>query len=441
MAKNKISEFDVNPDNNTDINNINIAEGCAPSGINNAIRQLMSDLKEQLTGASGDPFTVGGAFAANGGATLGDASGDALTINSSAVSIPNGLNFDSNTFVIDATNNRVSVGTNSPVSARQFTVSNTAGDAYININGGTGTTASPAFTTLEFRGYLSNRTAAIQSYDQSVDTALSGGLLFYTNANMVADSPTERMRIDASGNVGIGTSSPVTSLNIYKASGTFGLQIQNSLTGTASTDGVLYGIDATTLGAKVWNYDLTDMTFGTSNTERMRIDSAGNLLVGTTSNIDGRVSISANAGNSGCIATSNNGLSVYYPAYFYYNGGLNGNIATTSTATIYATSSDYRLKENIAPMTGALSVVNQLKPCTYTWKSDNSQGQGFIAHELQEVVPDCVIGEKDAVNEDGSIKPQSIDTSFLIATLTAAIQEQQAIITDLKSRIESLESK
>jgi hypothetical protein len=56
MAKTKISEFDVDPANNTDINSINIAEGCAPSGINNAIRQLMSDLKEFQTGAGGDPF-------------------------------------------------------------------------------------------------------------------------------------------------------------------------------------------------------------------------------------------------------------------------------------------------------------------------------------------------------------------------------------------------
>jgi len=66
MPKTKISEFDVNPDNNTDINSINIAEGCAPSGINNAIRQLMSDLKEQQTGASGDSFTVGGNLAVTG---------------------------------------------------------------------------------------------------------------------------------------------------------------------------------------------------------------------------------------------------------------------------------------------------------------------------------------------------------------------------------------
>lgn len=70
MAKTKISEFDVDPSNNTDINSINIAEGCAPSGINNAIRQLMSDLKEQQTGASGDNFTVGGNLAVNGTSTF-----------------------------------------------------------------------------------------------------------------------------------------------------------------------------------------------------------------------------------------------------------------------------------------------------------------------------------------------------------------------------------
>jgi hypothetical protein len=77
-------------------------------------------------------------------------------------------------------------------------------------------------------------------------------------------------------------------------------------------------------------------------------------------------------------------------------------------------------------MTGALATVSQLKPVTYTWKSNGESAQGFIAHELQAVVPDAVTGEKDAVNEDGSIKPQGIDTSFLVATLTAAIQELKA---------------
>ena len=104
-------------------------------------------------------------------------------------------------------------------------------------------------------------------------------------------------------------------------------------------------------------------------------------------------------------------------------------------------------------MTGALEKVSQLKPVTYTWKSNNSEGQGFIAHELQEVVPDAVQGEKDATetvevkDENGNVtgtevRPvyQGIDTSFLVATLTAAIQEQQALITALTTRITALEA-
>ena len=118
-----------------------------------------------------------------------------------------------------------------------------------------------------------------------------------------------------------------------------------------------------------------------------------------------------------------------------------GYISTTGTTTSYVTTSDYRLKENVQPMVGALEKVALLKPVTYTWKSDGSAGEGFIAHELQAVVPNAAVGEKDAVNEDGSINPQGIDTSFLVATLTAAIQEQQAIIESLKTRIETLENK
>jgi hypothetical protein len=111
---------------------------------------------------------------------------------------------------------------------------------------------------------------------------------------------------------------------------------------------------------------------------------------------------------------------------FVSAGNNCGTISTTTTATSYNTSSDYRLKENIAPMTGALATVALLKPCTYTWKSNGSDGQGFIAHELAEVVPQCVTGEKDAVDEEGNPDYQAIDTSFLVATLTAAIQELKA---------------
>jgi hypothetical protein len=100
--------------------------------------------------------------------------------------------------------------------------------------------------------------------------------------------------------------------------------------------------------------------------------------------------------------------------------------------------SDYRLKHDIQPMTGALAKVQQLKPVTYKWNADDSQSQGFIAHELAKVCPQAVVGEVDA---EGNPVYQGIDTSFLVATLTAAIQEQQALITTLTDRITALEAK
>jgi hypothetical protein len=165
--------------------------------------------------------------------------------------------------------------------------------------------------------------------------------------------------------------------------------------------------------------------FSYGSAERARIDSSGNLLVGTTSNTYvSRSVLSAPSTNN--VLELIQGASSGYSVIFTNTAGSVGSIQTTSVATLYVTSSDYRLKENIVPMTGALAKVAQLKPVTYKWKSNGSDGQGFIAHELAEVVPDCVSGEKDAVDKDGKPKYQGVDTSFLVATLVSAIQELKA---------------
>ena len=110
-----------------------------------------------------------------------------------------------------------------------------------------------------------------------------------------------------------------------------------------------------------------------------------------------------------------------------------GAITVNGVVTAYTSVSDYRLKENVQPITGALDKVQALNPVTYTFKDGGQASQGFIAHELQAVIPDAVTGEKDAVNEDGSPKYQGVDTSFLIATLTAAIQELNAKFEEYKA--------
>jgi len=188
---------------------------------------------------------------------------------------------------------------------------------------------------------------------------------------------------------------------------------------------------------------VNEVAFSAAGAERMRVTQALGLLIETTANPSStNPGIRIVKGGNQVYAAWSFGTHTAYAEYIYWlNGnGTVGSISSSGSSTSYNTSSDYRLKDNVAPITGAISRIALLKPVTYTWKADGSTGEGFIAHELQEVVPSCVSGEKDAVNEDGSIKPQGIDTSFLVATLTAAIQEQQLLIEGLTLRVSALET-
>ena len=235
------------------------------------------------------------------------------------------------------------------------------------------------------------------------------------------------------GAVTASTTLAVTGVSTFAA----GTALLPALTTTGDTNTGLWFPAADTIAAS------------TGGTERMRIDSSGNVLVNTTSAFDsGKLCI--DGGNNAfapitCKVTQTTNST---QIGFRNGNGIVGGIATNGSTTTYATSSDYRLKENVLPMVGALDKVALLKPVTYKWKVDGSDGQGFIAHELQAVVSGCVTGEKDAVenyideegNEQTRIKPQGIDTSFLVATLTAAIQELKAIVDAQAVRIAALES-
>ncbi len=289
----------------------------------------------------------------------------------------------------------------------------------------------------------------------------SGSLVLQTNSGTTA------VTIDTSQNVGIGTTSPTAKLTVNgnqsfaeKTAAYIGVDIATTAgnggnltvkagngSGSGNTSGNLYvgagrGSVSATSGFIAFGVAQATNAVGL-DAEYMRIDSSGNVLINTTSAGDGKVRISANANAFNPLKIDDTGSTGgNYIQFLNSAGNQAGNINHNGTTTVaYGTSSDYRLKEDIVPMVGALATVAQLKPVTYKWKIDGSDGQGFIAHELQEVVPDCVVGEKDAVDADGNIKPQSIDTSFLVATLTAAIQEQQTIINDLKARVETLEAK
>jgi hypothetical protein len=306
------------------------------------------------------------------------------------------------------------------------------------------TSAPPSGTSNIYVYYTSPITQVIQPGQGTVGTAqLANGLAFSQWTTTGSDIYYN------TGNVGIGTSSPTNKLSVVGGDGV----------PLARVAGASYGLTFNSDASNGFRIEATDPTgvssyqplitngsiqiLRTGNTERARIDSSGNFLIRATSQ-DG-LGISFNPENAvgAPYATFNKSYSGNATGInFKYNSTTAGGITYNNASVAYNTTSDYRLKENVAPMIGALEKVALLKPVTYTWKADGSDGQGFIAHELQEVCPDAVSWEKDAMEEDGvTPKYQGIDTSFLVATLTAAIQEQQVLITTLTERITALENK
>jgi hypothetical protein len=329
---------------------------------------------------------------------------------------------------IDSSGN-VGIGATSPGNYRLKTVGAGFaffGDNYFNvgIHDGSASQKGVAF------GYNSTSQTGIIAAETS---SAASNLAFFTFGGV---SWAEGMRIDSSGNVGIGTSSPAQKLDVSGQ-----LKVINGGDG--------FFINPNASDTRLVTSGTLPLTFRPNDTERMRIDSSGNLLVGTTSALSqtGRATfvgagngLVTQVGNSSTAyqSTNTSGTSAYYAAIFSNNGNTFstcGTIQVSGSTTSYNTSSDYRLKENVAPMTGALAKVLELNPVTYTWKVDGSAGQGFIAHELQEVAPYAVSGEKDGEEMQG------VDYGKITPLLTAALQEAIAEIQSLKARVAELEAK
>ncbi len=142
--------------------------------------------------------------------------------------------------------------------------------------------------------------------------------------------------------------------------------------------------------------------------------------------------------NESFILNNNNATGATFKMDFRQNNSSKGSIAVGSSSTAYNTSSDYRLKENVETLKDGLSRLAQLKPVQFTWTTDGALSEGFIAHEVDEVFPDAVTGEKDAVDEEGNIAAQQMDYGRITPLLVKAIQEQQEQIEELKAEIATL---
>ena len=577
MARTKISEFSATPANNTDIDSINIAEGCAPSGINDAIRELMAQLKDFQTGAVGDSFNgpVGTTTAAAGAFTTLAASGAVTLSGGTANGVPylNGSKVltSGSALVFDGTN--LGIGTSSP--AQKLSVSSAAaGDASsIRItNTDTGATSIAAFQmvtgisanswqmftrnnslnwgvagvadymNLNSSGNLglgvapsawNNSIKALQVNNAALASFTSGGNVqtwlannaYYDNAtgwlyknssvgaalyaqsfngshnwNIApsgtagnAISFTQAMTLTAGGSLGLGETSPDTKLVVNNGSSaqtvnalfTRGASDANFRAGFANGSGISVNTEQAAVG--MWYgtgftnplchigflrgafADGRGLTFNVGNTERARIDSSGNLLLGASSFQANTprlyVTTSSQGSGSNNAVWVNDSASTASAAMHvwsfsqttassgafvdaYYNGvttlafRIAGNGNVTNINNSYGSTSDIKLKENIVDATPKLAGLMQVKVRNYNMIGDTTKQIGVVAQELETVFPAMVdeSPDRDAEGNDLGTTTKGVKYSVFVPMLIKAMQEQQALITILQADVAALKA-
>ena len=265
---------------------------------------------------------------------------------------------------------------------------------------------------------------------EQTTTGAKGGYVRFSTCGSGNNTPVEKMRITSAGNVGIGTSSPATNL-VVSGSGSRTLQVTNTSIGEAASDGTILQVSTSGV-AYLYNQENASMIFGTNNTEQMRITSGGVLCVGQTTDNPGSSNVITNGPVTICYpGNATLYRQLYYSSnnnFYFYNGS---NQAYITSAGAFTNASDARLKEEIVDIKYGIDDVMKMQPRNYQMISDKTKCVGFVAQELQTVIPECVSGDDEHY--------YGVDYGTLTAVLTKAIQEQQALITDLTTRLAALE--
>ncbi|NBU71799.1 MAG: tail fiber domain-containing protein [Bacteroidetes bacterium] len=281
-------------------------------------------------------------------------------------------------------------------------------------------------------------TAAAPSITNDGDTNTG---MFFPAADTIAFSEggVESMRIDSSGRVGIGTTSPQKELQINATEPT--IRLEESGAGSKRLE---LSVNSAAEAKIFANQSGGNLILGTVGTERLRIDSSGNVGIGTISP-DAKLAIDASGASTptapiSCNATS--GAGNRYAALFRYSGTLSGSVTVNGASASYNTSSDYRLKTNLEPISNGIERIKQLPVYRFNWKTNENGNKvdGFVAHEAQPIVPEAIVGTKDEIDADGNPIYQGIDQSKIVPLLTAALKEAIAKIEVLESKVAALEA-
>jgi len=344
-------------------------------------------------------------------------------------------------------------------------------------NTATNNTYSPliCFSNLSNSGNYATAYAAIggKKVGAGTDSNWSTGELHFWTAGPTGSGSASYMQqasammIDDAGNVGIGTNSPTSKLHVFGGSANTELKVTTNDNYIARIGMYEEEAGASHGGFIQYRGELSDrLEFGSKNsgtdTVHMSIsDSYGNVGIGTAPNAGvagDRLKIQGGNNGLGCLKAisgqysyavkiEGSNLSTQLICYSsstaqttqinFENPGNSsaGKITTTGNSTAYVTSSDYRLKENVIPISDSISRLNQLKPSRFNFIGEsNKTVDGFIAHEVQDIVPEAIVGEKDEVDEDGGIIPQGIDQAKLVPLLVAALQELEARVKELENK-------